>query len=259
MPKKLAKLSKLQVLKGFVVGDTKDKYSCTLDDLAKLPDLTKLSIYTGMKSFPTNEHVSALAKLKRLLKLTIAWGGGALQDKADHKLPMAKSDDGEEKKKENGLIDTAKKRKVERSLSILPTMKLPTPPPPPPPPTLPSRLEKLDLKCIPERKTEGWLKPANLKGLKKLYIRGGKFFDLGQFQELDDEVVKEKDSWKVEQLRLKYLTELEMDWTKLQELFPKLIYLEKVECPKLSFFPCDESGVWSVDEQDTAKVEVNAE
>ncbi|CAK9176779.1 unnamed protein product [Ilex paraguariensis] len=231
MPKKLARLTKLRVLKGFVVGDMQGKHSCTLDDLAKLPRLRKLSIYSGMKNFPTDSHVSALQQLQALLKLTIAWGGGALQGKAEGK-PR------EGKKKDGGLRATPKKQQVRKALRQANAFKLPT---------LPSQLEKLDLKCYPEKVTPGWLNPANLKGLKKLYIRGGKFYDLGQFQDLDDSWDADclvKDTWKVEQLRLKYLSELEMDWRELRELFPNLIYLEKVKCPKLSFFPCNESGVW---------------
>ncbi|CAK9176782.1 unnamed protein product [Ilex paraguariensis] len=266
MPRKLAKLTKLQVLKGFVVGDKKRKdSSCTLDDLAKLPGLTKLSIYTCMKIFPEVEHVNALGKFPALLKLTIEWGGGASQRKPDSKPLVQKTNDGGDKKKDseliatggekkkdnglvasggdkkkdNGLIATAKKPRVERALSKIYTMKHPTIPTSSTSPTLPSRLKKLDLKCFPKRTTADWLKPANLQGLEKLYIRGGKFFDLGQFQDL-----ARKDKWAVEQLRLKYLTELEVDWRELQELFPNLFYLEKEECPKLSFFPCNASGVW---------------
>lgn len=63
-------------------------------------------------------------------------------------------------------------------------------------------------------------------------MRGGKFFDLGQFQKLDDRQA-EKDEWEVEVLHLMYLNELEMDWSDLQKLFPKLNYLEMVNFAKL--------------------------
>lgn len=83
-----------------------------------------------------------------------------------------------------------------------------------------------------------WLLPASLKDLNKLYIRGGKLCDLGQLQERHGE------NWNVEILRLKYLSELDIDWSKLRILFPKLIYLHQVECPKLTNFKGDKSGVW---------------
>ncbi|KAG6393999.1 hypothetical protein SASPL_144575 [Salvia splendens] len=109
---------------------------------------------------------------------------------------------------------------------------------------LPPNLEKLDLKCFPREETPNWLKVKNLKKLKSLYIRGGKFRDLGQYQRFDNGGVTEE--WKeVKRLRLKYLGEIEMEWRQLQQLFPKLEYLEKVRCPSLTLFPCDAKGVWN--------------
>ncbi|KAL7225671.1 hypothetical protein ACSBR1_020932 [Camellia fascicularis] len=54
MPKGLGSLSELQVLKGFIIGDSNDKNSCTTDDLTKLSKLKKLSLHTNMKEFPAN-------------------------------------------------------------------------------------------------------------------------------------------------------------------------------------------------------------
>ncbi|KAH6822677.1 hypothetical protein C2S53_003504 [Perilla frutescens var. hirtella] len=106
---------------------------------------------------------------------------------------------------------------------------------------LPENLEKLDLKCFRLSETPDWLKPENLKKLKKLYIRGGRLCDLGQYEINDDE---KKKCWEVEELRLKYLGEIEMEWSSLRRLFPSLRYLQKVSCPYLSLFPCDANGVW---------------
>ncbi|KAI3676692.1 hypothetical protein L1987_86305 [Smallanthus sonchifolius] len=111
-----------------------------------------------------------------------------------------------------------------------------------------SRLEKLDLKCFPHTYTPNWLTAGNLQGLKKLYIRGGRFSDLGQYKdtvEWDDSAIPPKETWNVEILRLKYLEELNMEWRELHDLFPKLTSLEKVKCPKVTLFPCDEHGVWN--------------
>ncbi|GFZ06270.1 hypothetical protein Acr_18g0004400 [Actinidia rufa] len=98
-----------------------------------------------------------------------------------------------------------------------------------------NQLEKLDLQCYPKTCAPEWLKAKKLQKVKKLYIRGGKLRDVGQFD------CDERSKWKVEILRLKFLKELDMDWRETQELFPNLIYLEKVRCPKLTLFPCDES------------------
>ena len=95
-------------------------------------------------------------------------------------------------------------------------------------------LEKLDLQCYPQMTAPSWLIPGKLDKLKKLYIRGGELQKLGQ----------ENDKWKVEILRVKFLSNLKMDWRELRASFPDLIYLEKVNCPKLTLFPCDENGLW---------------
>ncbi|KAL7211957.1 hypothetical protein ACSBR2_014755 [Camellia fascicularis] len=340
MPKGLSLLSKLQVLSGFVVGDSESKNSCTLEDLRKLPELRKLSIHTGHDAFPLDTHLRALNQFKKLTKLTIAWGRGSVEAKKDDsrkndigaseqaiattkkpglpkaltRLPTSKQSTGTldrenievSKKKEISAADqaaadqaaatskkvrfgaseqaTTKKQGLQKALTRLPTSKQSTGTPDRenievskkkeisaadqaaatskkvgfaktmrrlsssktvelPIAELPPGLIKLDLQSFPGMVTPPWLRAFTLKNLKKLYIRGGKFSDLGQFKELDDEEL-EKDKWKVEELRLKYLTDLEMDWRELQELFPDLTYLEKVNCPKLTFFPCDESGVW---------------
>ncbi|XP_059635361.1 uncharacterized protein LOC132277520 [Cornus florida] len=320
MPKGLASLSQLQVLKGFFVGKSKGKSSCTLDDLAKLRKLKKLSVYTGLKHFPAEADLFAFQHFEGLCKLTIAWGRGSLEDETDKSgkqakdagkstapnntnqenkgCSQAKEDKTAEQAKDAGKSTAPdkmnpdnkgssqakedKKAKQESGASKTraadtlteekkggitkkgdstaaeataasdkPTLfrpaikrshafkhkafKLPT---------LPSQLKKLDLQCYPMNISPSWLMPANLKGLEKLYIRGGKFSDLGQFQDKGGIVMPEQHKWNVEVLRLKYLNELEMDWRELRELFPKLIFLEKVKCPKLAFFPCDEKGVW---------------
>ncbi|GLT83080.1 hypothetical protein SLE2022_013900 [Rubroshorea leprosula] len=99
---------------------------------------------------------------------------------------------------------------------------------------LPWNLEKLTLKCFPRTKEQSWLSPIKLKKLKKLSIIGG------NLQELESG----NDKWMVVRLHLKFLRELKMYWRDLQKSFPNLIYLEKVDCPRLTFFPCDDGGVW---------------
>jgi len=80
-----------------------------------------------------------------------------------------------------------------------------------------------------------WLLPGKLLELEKLYIRGGNLQILSPGQE--------NEKWKVNILRLKFLSNLKMDWKELLSSFPHLIYLEKYKCPKLTFFPCNENGI----------------
>lgn len=49
---------------------------------------------------------------------------------------------------------------------------------------------------------------------------------------------------KRDQTFMKYFSELEMNWREMQECFPDLIYLEKVEFPKLTLFPFNLSRMW---------------
>ncbi|KAH7855908.1 hypothetical protein Vadar_030512 [Vaccinium darrowii] len=99
-------------------------------------------------------------------------------------------------------------------------------------------LEKLDLRGFPSTTLPCWVTSAKLCKLQKLYIRGGKLRDLSQLRD------REGRQWKVKIIRLKYLSDLAIDWGELRRLFPQLIYLHQEDCPKLKDFPCDESGVW---------------
>ncbi|PWA55403.1 hypothetical protein CTI12_AA428310 [Artemisia annua] len=238
IPKEISYLASLQVLKGFVVVDSPQRHVCTLQDLEKLKNLIKLSMYTHMKDFPLGSHLDALQKFEMLRKLTILWGGHETKRESNQS-ETAKKD-----KKKGGLVSRVrkmitKKNWVQGSLRRMNAFNNST---------LGSRLEKLDLKCFPHSATPIWLSPASLPGLKKLYIRGGQFSDLGQYQdidEVDDSPIQHKQTWNVEVLRLKYLDELKMEWTELQTLFPNMASLEKVKCPGLTLFPCNERGVWN--------------
>ncbi|KAJ6377070.1 hypothetical protein OIU76_026102 [Salix suchowensis] len=94
-------------------------------------------------------------------------------------------------------------------------------------PYLPEHLVKLDLQCYPE----------SLENLQKLHIRGGHLSALGRTHDGNDK-------WNVKIPRLNFLKKLRMDWRVLHDAFPHLIYLEKFKCPKMTFFPCDGTGVW---------------
>ncbi|KAL7164526.1 hypothetical protein ACSBR2_040432 [Camellia fascicularis] len=64
MPEGLGSLSELQVLKGFIISDSKDKSSCTINDLTKLPKLRKLSIYTKLLQFNSQLTILKILDLK---------------------------------------------------------------------------------------------------------------------------------------------------------------------------------------------------
>ncbi|GLT45939.1 hypothetical protein SLA2020_197340 [Shorea laevis] len=214
MPKGLTSLTELQVLKGFVISDQKSKYSCKFGELVALKKLRKLSVYTSEKDFPTEKDMEAFQEITSLQKLSIEWGGNSLHDKhsnsTDQDLKGQPSRSNAFKKQASTKIEIHEKG-------------------------LPENLEKLTLKCFPRTKEQSWLCPNKLKKLKKLSIIGG------NLQELESGV---HEKWKVVRLHLKFLRELKMYWRDLEKSFPNLIYLEKVDCPRLTFFPCDDGGVW---------------
>ncbi|KAL4637072.1 hypothetical protein ACB092_03G054500 [Castanea dentata] len=228
MPQGLGALSELQVLKGFVIGNSQRKSSGTLDDLKGLRKLRKLTINASSEEFPTPDDLCALNELGEkgvLRKLTIAWWGAKLADQEGN---GAKREDqnGREGNCWKRLIPDSKQQKS-KTRNDQQVGKLPM------------KLRKLDLQCFPMSKAK-WLTPNSLPHLKKLYIRGG---NLATLEDLD------KKNWlEVKTLRLKYLGDLKMTWIKMQESFPKLKYLEKVKCPGITLCPCDEHGVWMTDE-----------
>lgn len=240
MPKGIASLTELQVLKGFVIGDPKSRSPCTLNDLISLNNLRKLSISTGWEAFPTDKDVNALKQFQALCKLKIAWGGSSIEQLV---AANTKIQDNKGNRATAQATLTTTKSRLSRTLSKMAAFKKDKATIPDMP-ALPQDLEKLDLQCFPHRKRPSWLNPSKLTSLKKLYIRGG---TLGNLCYLDDK-------WNVEILRLKYLYELKMNWIELQASFPHLTYLEKVKCSKLTFFPCNERGVWLKEHNGTEAV-----
>ncbi|XP_027164400.1 disease resistance RPP13-like protein 4 [Coffea eugenioides] len=89
--------------------------------------------------------------------------------------------------------------------------------------SVPPKLKKLDLWCIPLQDMPDWQEPGALQNLEKLYIRGG---------ELESLKNQGQQTWKVKILRLKYLKNLKIDKQELQTMFPEVEYLEKVKCNK---------------------------
>ncbi|XVF52273.1 hypothetical protein PTKIN_Ptkin05aG0006200 [Pterospermum kingtungense] len=264
MPKDLSKLPQLKILKGFVVSKNS---SCALADLAALHELEKLSINVNDDSFSINKEGVVFSKFKLLKKLKIAWGSGGEGSKqkngknGEEKKPengaekkQKNGKNGENKRPENGAEKKPKNEKNgENSAApkqgLFDQLKLK-----PWGGTKPDsnqnekaqeiRLTKLDLQCFPGREPPNWLLPKNLTSLKRLYIKGGELSNLGESLMQGD-----NEKWKVEILRLKFLTNIKTSWKQLQTQFPKLEYLEKVNCPQITFCPCDANGVWITKKQ----------
>lgn len=228
MPSGLSSLVNLQVLKGFVVGDYQQQTGrfCTLENLAGMKKLRKLSIIISKKMFPTEGELKALENLQKLRKLSLSWGADSTQKKEGN--PSSEGAIGQPEiktKDKGGCLGKMKTSKIGKS----PTRE--------PSPTTHWNLEKLDLQCYPQSTTPDWLTPEKLTSLRKLYIRGGRLED--------DLRLSNGFNWeKVETLRLKFLAGLKMNWEEMQTRFPKMSYLEKVDCPLITLCPCDDEGVW---------------
>ncbi|XP_062118290.1 uncharacterized protein LOC133831901 [Humulus lupulus] len=229
MPRELRQLTNLQVLKGFVVG--KDKHLsgkfCAFDDLARMKNLTKLSIFISREDFPSGKDFQTFESLDGLKKLSLSWGAGS---ETNGTSSSTTSPSGEKKRTKcfdiwGRSTPSGENKSIEEKLS--------------------KNLEKLDLQCYPHESTPSWLVPGKLANLKKLYIRGGNLGgDLG-YSSFKNGYESTMIAWKfVETLRLKFLAGLKLDWEEMEEFFPRLSYLEKIDCPLVTMCPCDADGVW---------------
>ncbi|KAI6703877.1 hypothetical protein NL676_013013 [Syzygium grande] len=220
MPKSLKDLQQLQVLKGFVLyqdGENKDESenreeACTLSDLASMQKLWKLSLRLDKAADLEHEHINDLSQLPELMSLTITWiqAPSSSYRGAGSKSKRSKKSSKKHKKQENSSRGGK---------------------------SSPGKLMKLDLRGYPRPSMPKWLTRSRVKKLEKLYIRGGNLANLNWDSHPDNQ-------WAVKILRLKFLANCEVEWLDLRHHFPSLVYLEKFQCPKLKFFPCDGYGVW---------------
>ncbi|KAJ4745431.1 Disease resistance RPP13-like protein 4 [Rhynchospora pubera] len=216
MPKWVCELSNLEVLKGFVVRSGGDKsQSSRLQDLSKLKKIRKLSIRIATSSLIT-EDFSGLKQLDSLLVLTISWGGSGKADANGVKKKPEKSR-GDEGTKEPVKVEASGSKKDSEKTTASSEDKKPTY-------YFPKNLEKLDIRCYPEAEITKLKSAAELKSLKRLYIRGG------MLEEITNNV-----NWQVETLRLRFLKYLKIDWNNLGDLFKNLKCVEYVDCPLLNF------------------------
>ncbi|KAJ1700852.1 hypothetical protein LUZ63_000631 [Rhynchospora breviuscula] len=235
MPKWVCELSNLEVLKGFLVRSRGDKsQSCWLQDLSKLKKIRKLSIRIATSSLIT-EDFSGLKQLDSLLVLTISWGeSGKSEANGVNKKPE-KSRGGEGNKEPAKVEESGgnkDSRKVEASGSKKDSEKAAATKSEDRKPTyyFPKNLEKLDIRCYPEAEITKLKPAAELKSLKRLYIRGGML-----------EEITNNANWQVEILRLRFLKNLKIDWNDLRDLFKNLKCVEYVDCPTLLNFPKNKS------------------
>ncbi|PPD81396.1 hypothetical protein GOBAR_DD21668 [Gossypium barbadense] len=290
IPTDLSKLSKLKVLKGFVISSNSP---CTLTHLTTLSELEKLSIsiHNVKFSIKEEESIKYFSEFKSLTKLKIAWGAGGTKkslDKAIHpedknktseasklgptakvlekylKLPFLGSSKSVPEKGNVAVVattakagqdkngDNAKKQKSGAVVQSNVHANNKDQGGRSPKPVLQSelKLEKLDIRCYPDKEPPKWLVPKTLTRLKRLYFRGGEVSHIP--------VANRHEKWNVEILRLKYLINIKMDWKQVQKQFPELKLLEKVNCPQITFCPCDASGVWEVKQAGT-KIRMDAQ
>nr|XP_018686946.1 PREDICTED: putative disease resistance protein RGA1 isoform X2 [Musa acuminata subsp. malaccensis] len=262
MPKSIANLSDLEVLKGFLlISGPDDKHVCHLHELAKLAKLRKLSINIGSRIAET--ELEKVGELKTLTTLIITWAVVTTKKEDSHSTRGAEAPSQEKKQQGTGkdsVEDLPPKSKQSsdaatataaaadrqasgaRSLTKKETKKIAADRSHDPAKvTLPSTIEKLDLRCFTEEEFPQWIDPLKLPELKKLYLRGGMLRSLGDGR-----------GWKVEVLRLRFLNYLDHpSWEKLTSSFPELRVVEKFKCGKessshkeSSSWPCNKEGLW---------------
>lgn len=163
--------------------------------------LTQLQVLKGFVVANTNSkdpcHLNELTKLEKLRKLGIVIGKMAVPTD-DEFLKLGELRTLKSLTIRWGLLTSEKDRKEDGSASHpVAMMKF----------AFPSNLAKLDLHCFPLTKFPQWVP----KGVKKLYIRGGKLATLG-----------DEEDWEVEVLRLRFLGDLHYNHDRLERCFKKL-------------------------------------
>ncbi|KAL5701380.1 hypothetical protein ACHQM5_026725 [Ranunculus cassubicifolius] len=228
MPRGIGALSALQVLKGFVIGNSRSKDPCGLEDLERLKKLTKLSLIFGTDAIVLDDELSKLKQFTKLRILGITWGGVVQPTGTATSTATSVS-----------VIEGAQSVSA-RLLRRAVTMSLATL-------SIPDNLEKLDLRCFPKKDPPAWLIPSSLKNLKRLYIRGGQLSRLSLSSHGSE-------TWGVKILRLKFLEHLKIEEKELTTNFPNLSYLEKVKCDGVQWSKCDDHGVWVRELEDTKTI-----
>ncbi|KAL5212619.1 hypothetical protein ABZP36_023466 [Zizania latifolia] len=183
----IASLSELKVFKGFVFSTNAGRRgkACRLRDLgSKMKNLQKLSINVTSDANVDDNEMAQLRFLVGLRKLTVTWG----------ELPSIM----ESKNK------TKQREKLLRSWTNL---------------KLPPLLEKLDVRCYPEKdlSTLRMFEKGSHDKLTKLYVRGGQL-----------ETLHVPTANKIKILRLRYLKHFKTGWEEIKAMMTNLHHVEVV-------------------------------
>ncbi|KMT16921.1 hypothetical protein BVRB_2g043930 [Beta vulgaris subsp. vulgaris] len=203
IPKGIELLTELRVLKGFVINPEDPQVGNGIEN---------------GKNASTCALFSDLSKLKKLIKLTIR----------TRRMNFPTSED----------FDTLYAMETLENLRIAWVWSSVDSPSASASGRFPKSLKKLEFQAAPENTMSRLLRLVSedsQNSLEKLYIRGGRLWDLG----MEMHVFR-----CVHTVRLRYLPDLRMDWDEFRKFFPELTRLEVSGCPNLIFFPCDENGVW---------------
>ncbi|WCJ24998.1 Disease resistance RPP13-like protein 4 [Euphorbia peplus] len=107
----------------------------------------------------------------------------------------------------------------------------------------PPELYELALQFYPGKTSPVWLNPMSLPMLRYLSISSGNVRRMHESFWGEDKRV-----WKIEALLVESLSELEMEWGKVEEVMPSLRVVSGNWCPDLASFPIEEigfrGGVW---------------
>ena len=107
----------------------------------------------------------------------------------------------------------------------------------------PRQLHELSLRFFPGKMSPHWLNPFSLPMLKYLSISSGNLTNMSQRFWGDGD-----NTWKIEGLMLESLSDLGMEWSKVQQVMPRLRIVHASWCPDLELFPIEDfgfkGGVW---------------
>jgi len=101
----------------------------------------------------------------------------------------------------------------------------------------PPQLHELCLEFYPGKISPMWLSPMSLPVLRFLSISSGNIAEFHEGFWGDDDTV-----WKIEALMLESLSDLGVEWSKMQQVMPSLRIVNASWSPELESFPIDDSG-----------------
>ncbi|KAL9464539.1 hypothetical protein AB3S75_002195 [Citrus x aurantiifolia] len=111
----------------------------------------------------------------------------------------------------------------------------------------PDQLDELSLNFYPGKTSPVWLNPASLPMLRYLSVCSG------NLSKMHDSFWGENNTvWKIEALLFESLSDLGIEWTRLQGVMPSLHIVNASWCPELDSFPIEDvgfrGGVWIKEE-----------